>query len=72
MAYLVEQKIKGRIYLYQVENFWDTQKKQSRQKRKYLGPKERVYKRKNDTSQTWEALQKSGLPIKSYKKGFLS
>lgn len=40
MAYIVEQKIKGRIYLYEVYSYWDKEKKQSRQKRKYIGPKE--------------------------------
>lgn len=45
MSYIVEQKIKGRIYLYEVENHWDKEKKQPRQRRKYLGPKERIYKK---------------------------
>ncbi|MHA2219010.1 MAG: IS1634 family transposase [Candidatus Hodarchaeales archaeon] len=40
MAYTVEQKIKGRIYLYKVESYWDKEKKQSRQKRTYIGPKQ--------------------------------
>lgn len=39
MAYTVEQKIKGRIYLYKVESYWDKEKKQPRQKRVYIGPK---------------------------------
>ena len=39
MAYIIEQKIKDRIYLYKVESYWDKDKKQSRQKRTYLGPK---------------------------------
>lgn len=39
MPYVVEQKIKGNIYLYLVESYWDTEKKQSRQKRTYIGPK---------------------------------
>lgn len=37
MTYLVKQKIRGRIYAYEAENFWDPEKKQSRQKRHYLG-----------------------------------
>ncbi len=41
MAYIVEQKIKGRIYLYKVESYWDKNKQQARQKRTYLGPKEK-------------------------------
>ncbi len=39
MAYTVEQKIKGKIYLYKVESYWDKDKKQPRQKRTYIGPK---------------------------------
>ena len=42
MSYIVEQKIKNRIYLYEVNSYWDKNKKQSRQKRKYIGPKERL------------------------------
>ena len=42
MAYIIEQKIKGRIYLYNVESYWDKDKKQSRQKRSYIGPKNPV------------------------------
>ena len=40
MSYIVEQKIKGRIYLYKVDSYWDKDKKQSRQKRTYIGPKD--------------------------------
>jgi hypothetical protein len=39
MAYIIEQKIKGKIYLYEVEIYWDKDKKQPRQRRKYIGPK---------------------------------
>lgn len=44
MAYTIEQEIKGRIYLYKVESYWDKDKKQSRQKRTYIGPKNPVKK----------------------------
>ena len=37
MTYLVKQKIRGHTYVYEAENFWDPEKKQSRQKRRYLG-----------------------------------
>jgi len=37
MSYLVKQKIRGRTYAYEAENYWDPEKKQSRQKRRYLG-----------------------------------
>lgn len=40
MSYIVEQKIKGKIYLYKVDSYWDKEKKQSRQKRTYIGPKD--------------------------------
>jgi len=43
MSYIVEQKIKGRIYLYEVESYWDSKLKQPRQKRKYLGRKKDDY-----------------------------
>ncbi len=39
MSYIVEQEIKGNIYLYRAESYWDKEKKQSRQKRTYIGPK---------------------------------
>jgi len=41
MSYIIEQKIKGNIYLYQVESYWDKDKKQARQRRVYLGPKDK-------------------------------
>jgi transposase len=37
MAYVVRQKVKGHVYLYQVESYWDKDNKQSRQHRVYLG-----------------------------------
>jgi transposase len=45
MSYIVEQTINGRIYLYKVEAYWDKGKKQSRQKRTYIGPKNSKYKK---------------------------
>ena len=45
MSYIVEQTIKGRTYLYRVEAYWDKEKKQSRQKRTYIGPKNKKYKK---------------------------
>jgi|LGVF01.1.fsa_nt_gb transposase len=46
MSYIVEQKIKGRIYLYQAESYWDKEKKQPRQRRTYIGPKNKKNKSK--------------------------
>ena len=39
MSFIIEQKIKDKIYLYEVESYWDSKKKQPRQRRKYLGRK---------------------------------
>jgi transposase len=41
MSYIIEQKIKGKIYLYKVESYWDKEKKQPLQKRVYIGPKDK-------------------------------
>ena len=38
----MEQKIKGKIYLYKATSYWDKEKKQARQKREYVGAKEPV------------------------------
>ena len=40
MSYRIEQKVKNHIYLYDVESYWDKEKKQSRQKRTYVGKKD--------------------------------
>lgn len=39
MSFIIEQKIKGNIYLYRVESQWDKVKKKHFQKRTYIGPK---------------------------------
>lgn len=59
MSYIVEQKIKGRIYLYEVTSYWDKKKQQSRQKRKYIGPKERIEKKKVKLTDKSEISSKS-------------
>ncbi len=46
MSYIVKQKIKGNIYLYNVESYWDKEKKQSRQKRTYIGPENKIKRKK--------------------------
>lgn len=43
MSYIVKQKIKGRIYLYEVTSVWDKEKKKPIQKRKYLEPENKIY-----------------------------
>ncbi|MCF7928862.1 MAG: IS1634 family transposase [Spirochaetales bacterium] len=40
MAYVIEQRVKNHVYLYEVESYWDKEKKQSRQKRTFLGKKD--------------------------------
>jgi transposase len=40
MSYIVEQAVKGHIYLYSVDSYWDKQKKQPRQRRTYIGKKD--------------------------------
>jgi len=42
MSYIIERKIRGHIYLYKVEAYWDREKKQARQINVYLGPKEKA------------------------------
>ncbi len=44
MSYIIEQKIKGNIYLYRAEAYWDKDKQQARQRRVYLGPKDKKTK----------------------------
>ncbi len=39
MTFLVEQKIGKHIYVYEAQCYWDKNKKQSRQKRRYVGKK---------------------------------
>ena len=43
MPYTVKQKIKGKIYWYEVTSVWDKEKKKPIQKRKYLGPEKKIY-----------------------------
>lgn len=40
MAFIFKQKIKKHIYFYQIESYWDKNKKQPRQKRIFLGKKD--------------------------------
>lgn len=42
MSFLVEQKIGKHIYVYETQSYWDKDKKQSRQKRRYIGKKDIV------------------------------
>jgi transposase len=46
MAYTVERKVNGNIYLYETESYWDKDKKQPRQRSKYLGSKQKAETKK--------------------------
>ena len=46
MSYIVERKVNGNIYRYEIVSYWDKDKKQPRQKSKYLGPKEKAITKK--------------------------
>ena len=64
MSYIVERNINGNIYQYEVESYWDKEKKQPRQRSKYLGPKEKA-----ETKKLKKAL--SQLVSKNYGNIFL-
>ena len=42
MSYKVEQKVGNHVYVYEAESYWDKEKKQPRQRRRYLGKKDPV------------------------------
>lgn len=42
MSFVIEQRIGKYIYLYEVESYWDSQKKQARQRRRYIGKKDMI------------------------------
>ena len=74
MSYIVRQKINDRIYLYEVTNRWDKKLKKTKQTRKYLGPEERVYKKRGDvidSSDDKDNFVKSNI-IKAKKSNFVS
>jgi transposase len=64
MSYTVARKVNGNIYLYETESYWDKEKKQPRQRSKYLGPKEKA-----DTKKLKKAM--SRLVSKNYGDIFL-
>lgn len=61
MGFIIEQKIKGKIYLYEATSFWDPEKKKSRQRRKYLGKKD---------AQTNEPVKPRKMPVVSSAMDF--
>jgi transposase len=64
MAYIVKRNVNGKIYLYETESYWDKDKKQPRQRSKYLGPQEKA-----ETKKIKKALGQ--LVSKSYGNIFL-
>ncbi len=42
MSFRVEQKVGNNIYVYEATSYWDKEKKQSRQKRKFIGKKDKI------------------------------
>ena len=55
MTYITEQKVGKYIYVYEATSYWDSQKKQPRKKRRFIGKKdpltgEIIKTRKNVTS----------------------
>jgi transposase len=64
MSFIVQQKIKGKIYLYSVESYWDKDAKKVKQKRKYLGPK--IEDKKADIAKI-----ESNLVLKNFGSVFL-
>lgn len=55
MLYIIEKKQGNQIYLYKVESYWDKEKKQARQKRKYLGKKIKEKVEEKEQKITYEA-----------------
>ena len=46
MAHKVERTVKGNVYEYEEESYWDKEKKQPRKKSKYIGPVEKAETKK--------------------------
>ena len=63
MAFRVEQQIKGKIYVYEVESYWDKTKQQARQKRTYIG-------RKNTKTGTIEVTTKKVVSVPKDSRSF--
>ena len=61
--YIIEQTIKGRTYVYEVSSYWDKEKKQSRQKRTYLGKKD------PKSGKIISTLKSSSVPVNSLSLG---
>jgi transposase len=66
MTYIVKQKIRGKIYVYEAEGYWDPQKKQARQRRRYLG----VWDEESGTIKPREA-ERTVRITKEYGAGYL-
>ena len=64
MTFIVEQKNKGKIYLYSVDSYWDKEAHKTKQKRTYLGPKS------NDKMADLDKIA-SKISVKNYGNTFL-
>ncbi len=61
MSYRVEKKISGNIYLYEITSYWDKDKKETKKKQKYLGPK---------FPKRAKSIDNDKIPILEYTKNF--
>jgi transposase len=64
MAYNYEQEINGKVYVYEIMSYWDKNKKQARQRRKYLGRKDQITGKIIDTKK-----KKGSKPAKVFDFG---
>jgi len=62
MGYQIEQRVKGKVYVYEVESYWDKEKKQARQRRTYIG-------RKDEETGVIQATKRISLPRNSLSFG---
>lgn len=68
MSYLVEQKVGDKIYIYEASSYWDRKKKQSRQKRVFLGRKDPVTGEIIPTKHSGKASGSEIVTVKSVKE----
>ena len=64
MAYKINQKVGKYIYVYEVESYWDKEKKQPRQLRKFLGRRDIITGKILDTK-----VKNKNRPVKSLDFG---
>jgi len=42
MSFIINQKVGKNVYVYECESYWDKEKKQPRQRRKFLGKRDKI------------------------------